>query len=128
MWKCHQRLRKELGTQPTRVVAAHYAASSIVLFPSRCEGFGIPIVEAFQYGKPVLASTHKCIQEVGGRAPDYLDPDNPHEWATRIRQLLSDENQLSLMAARSQIEAKRFSWENSWKSLDPIFNQVCRKL
>jgi len=61
---------KDLGTQTTSTVAAHYAALTIVLFPSKCEGFGIPLVEAMQYGKPIRAGTHKCIQEVGGASPD----------------------------------------------------------
>jgi alpha-1,3-rhamnosyl/mannosyltransferase len=114
---------KDLGTQTTSTVAAHYAASTIVLFPSKCEGFGIPLVEAMQYGKPILAATHKCIQEVGGAAPDYLDPDNPHAWANRIRDLLADNQQLAKMADRSKFESRRFSWENSWKSINPIFQQ-----
>lgn len=123
-----EHLVKDLGRQSSRQIATYYAASSIVLFPSKCEGFGIPLVEAMRYGKPILAGTHKCIREVGGAAPDYLNPDSPAEWENRIKELLTNDQQQEIMAERAKREVLRFSWENSWKALNPIFEEICKTL
>ena len=50
-----------------------YRHSSALIFASRCEGFGLPLVEAMQYGLPVLASDIPVFREIGGDYPIYID-------------------------------------------------------
>lgn len=68
-----------------------YRLSQIFVFPSRYEGFGIPIVEALTSGVPVVAATGSCLEEAGGPASLYVSPDDVEGMATALQQLLSDE-------------------------------------
>jgi O-antigen biosynthesis alpha-1,2-rhamnosyltransferase len=51
-----------------------YRKASALIFASECEGFGLPLVEAMQYGLPVLASDIPVFREIGGDYPHYFDP------------------------------------------------------
>ncbi|MHB1177899.1 MAG: glycosyltransferase family 4 protein [Daejeonella sp.] len=67
-----------------------YQQAEIFIYPSRFEGFGIPIIEAMHSGIPVIAATGSCLEEAGGPGSMYTDPDNSEHLATQIRELLSD--------------------------------------
>jgi len=51
-----------------------YRHAAALIFASRCEGFGLPLVEAMQYGLPVLASDIPVFREIGGNYPDFFQP------------------------------------------------------
>jgi O-antigen biosynthesis alpha-1,2-rhamnosyltransferase len=54
-----------------------YRHASALIFASRCEGFGLPLVEAMHYGMPVIASDIPVFREIGGDYPSYFDLDVP---------------------------------------------------
>ena len=60
----------------SETLALLYNSCEYCIYPSEYEGFGIPILEAFSYGKPVATSNISSMPEVGGDAADYF---NPHE-------------------------------------------------
>lgn len=64
--------------------------AQVLVFPSISEGYGIPPVQAFKYGTPVLASATTSIPEVVGGAAMLADPLQPTEMANRLLQLLDD--------------------------------------
>jgi alpha-1,2-rhamnosyltransferase len=55
-----------------------YRHAAALIFASRCEGFGLPLVEAMQYGLPVLASDIPVFREIGGNYPDFFQPGDEH--------------------------------------------------
>ena len=61
-----------------------YAASAFCLYPSRNEGFGLPVVEGFSYGKAVIASTGGALPEVVDGCSPLLDPDDEDAWERLI--------------------------------------------
>jgi glycosyltransferase involved in cell wall biosynthesis len=65
-------------------VHALYSLAEALLFPSKVEGFGLPILEAQACGCPVFASDRAPLPEVGGNGAVYFDPDNPQSAATTI--------------------------------------------
>jgi len=71
-----------LSDAPARTLMRGAAA---VLCPSFVEGYGLPVAEALQLGVPVLASDIAAHHEVGGPAPDYLDPLDGPAWAAAVR-------------------------------------------
>jgi glycosyltransferase involved in cell wall biosynthesis len=67
---------------------AVYQMAEVFVYPSRYEGFGIPIIEAIHSGIPVVASTGSCLEEAGGPDNLYVDPDDDSGMATAIERLL----------------------------------------
>jgi glycosyltransferase involved in cell wall biosynthesis len=96
-----------LGFVPDGELPALYRGAAAFVFPSRFEGFGMPIVEAMACGTPVVASSHPSMDEACGDAAVRVDPDDPAAIAAGIRQALSEAEELR---ARGLEHARRFSW------------------
>jgi alpha-1,2-rhamnosyltransferase len=62
-----------------------YRHASALIFASCCEGFGLPLVEAMQYGLPVLASDIEVFREIGGEYPHYFDVDDERSLYEAVR-------------------------------------------
>ncbi len=92
-------------------LAAALAKALCFLFPSRIEGFGIPLVEAMARGCPVIASSAPCMPEVGGSAALYCNPDDAEGWIAQIMRLRSDDALWNEMRNKGLKQAKLYSWE-----------------
>ncbi len=66
------------------MLEALYAGAAFCLYPSAYEGFGLPVIEAFAHGKPVLASTGGAVRETAGPLAPCLDPVDSAAWAEAI--------------------------------------------
>jgi len=99
-----------LGYLNEEELAAVWAQAHFLIFPSLFEGFGIPLVEAMMYGKPILASNVTSIPEAAGEAALYFDPRKPDEIAEAMRQIMSDEGLYRRLveAGRKQLERYRY--------------------
>jgi glycosyltransferase involved in cell wall biosynthesis len=74
----------ELGSCSDEELAGHLASATALLFPSRAEGYGLPIAEALGARVPVIASDLPAFRELGGDIPAYLDPLDSKAWETTI--------------------------------------------
>ena len=92
-----------LSGVPDSDLAAIYAMAEVFVYPSRYEGFGIPIIEAIAAGLPVVACTGSCLEEAGGPHCLYVDPDNVIEMTEALK--------MSLRGARGRDERIRKSRE-----------------
>lgn len=68
---------------------AIYQMASAFVYPSRYEGFGIPIIEALYSCIPIVAATGSCLEEAGGPSGSYISPDDPLGFANAVNGLLS---------------------------------------
>ncbi len=66
-----------------------YQGAEVVLYPSRYEGFGIPVLEGLESRRPVIAATGSCLEEAGGEAAWYVDPDDAKGMAEIVNAILS---------------------------------------
>ncbi|MFA5820717.1 MAG: glycosyltransferase family 1 protein [Candidatus Gracilibacteria bacterium] len=87
----------------------------IFAFPSLYEGFGLPLLEAFYYEKPVLCSSSSSLPEVGGKAVHYVDPLNVSEMAEGLKKLAEDEKYAAKLVAKGRERLPNFTWEASAK-------------
>lgn len=94
-----------------------YERAEALLFPSRYEGFGMPIVEAMQRGCPVISSDRGSMLEAGGDAALYADPDDPSSFAAAIERLLSDDELRASMVAKGRHHSEGFTWDAAGRSL-----------
>jgi glycosyltransferase involved in cell wall biosynthesis len=75
-----------------------YFSCSFCVYPSIFEGFGIPILEAFHFGKTTVASNSSSLPEVGGNACVYFSPENKAELSDLLSFCMEDKNRLQLEA------------------------------
>lgn len=73
---------------PDDMLPAIYQMAEACVYPSRYEGFGIPIIEAIQSGLPVVACKGSCLEEAGGPQSLYVDPDDAPAMARAIARVL----------------------------------------
>ncbi len=103
----------ELGFVDDDSLAALYRGCTLLAFPSRYEGFGLPVLEAMSYGAPVVASNASSIPEAGGDAVCYVDPDAPAQLAGAILRVAGDPAYAQELSLRGRSRAEMFTWERT---------------
>jgi len=92
-------------------LAVLYKNAGIFVFPSLYEGFGIPVLEAFASGVPVIISKNSSLEEVGGGAVEYFESLNENDLAEKIKKVLGSDKLQKKMIERGEEQLKKFSWE-----------------
>ncbi len=88
-----------------------YANALVYIFPSQCEGFGLPPLEAMAHGVPVVSSKSTCLPEILGEAAVYFDAINPQDMAEKINKILSEESSRQKLIAAGYEQIKKYSWK-----------------
>jgi glycosyltransferase involved in cell wall biosynthesis len=89
-------------------LAAIYSMAEVFVYPSRYEGFGIPIIEAIAAGLPVVACTGSCLEEAGGPANLYVAPDDAKGMASAVQSMLKGNAEREQRIRQSQQYIERF--------------------
>ena len=104
------------GYVPKEELVRLYQQAACLVFPSRYEGFGLPVVEAMACGTPVVAAPEKAMQEVAGDAAIFTD-----DLADGVRRALADRVRLS---AAGLERAKAFSWRETARITADVYRSV----
>lgn len=110
-----------LGFVPDDELARLYRGADVFVYPSRFEGFGIPIVEAMASGVPVVASSHPSMDEACGDAAVRADPESPEALAEGIERALRERDEL---VRRGLDHAGEFTWARVGSTFLEGFREV----
>jgi len=101
-----------------------YKNAKFFILPSLYEGFGLPVLEAMQYGCPIITSNVSSLPEAGGDAALYIDPENVEDIKDKMQKLLDDEKLRTELIEKGHKHVKKFSWEKSAKQTIEILESV----
>jgi glycosyltransferase involved in cell wall biosynthesis len=102
-------------------LAALYRGAACLVFPSRDEGFGLPLLEAMASGVPVVATRAGALPEIAGDAAILVEPGNPAELAGGIERALADRERL---VAAGLDRAKQFSWAETAERTLAVYREL----
>lgn len=101
-----------------------YSACSVFVYPSLYEGFGLPILEAFSCGAPVVTSSTSSCGEIASDAAIKIEPSDPEAIAEAIRMVITDGELASDLREKGALRARDFSWERSASRFLEIFEKA----
>lgn len=103
---------------------ALYAGAAVFAFPSLCEGFGLPVLEAMACGTPVLTSNVSATAEVAGEAALLVDPRSQDEITAGLRRLLREDALWAEMRRRGLARAGEYSWRRAADETHAVYAQT----
>lgn len=109
---------------PTEHLPGFYRGAELFVYPSRFEGFGIPIIEALHVGTPVIGARGSCLEEAGGPHSLYTSPDDAEELGSLMTRILEDNTMAQKMSREGKHYAKRFSPKHIMLELQRVYEEV----
>jgi glycosyltransferase involved in cell wall biosynthesis len=101
-----------------------YAGAALLAFPSRHEGFGLPVLEAMVQGTPVACADIPALREVAGGAARLVPPMDVDAWVATLDELLDDDRSRQKMAAAGRVRAAGFSWERTVRATHAVYEEA----
>jgi glycosyltransferase involved in cell wall biosynthesis len=110
------------ATEPELLGLLHGATA--LIFPSKMEGFGLPVIEAAAAGCPVIASSFPAVREAAGDAAIVCDPECPDQFADAMIRLATDREARLELRARGLARASLFDWSRCARETLAIYESV----
>lgn len=98
------------GFAPDSDLDILYQSAGLYVFPSLCEGFGLPPLEAMSFGAPVASSSSTCLPEILGEAAHYFDATDIEDIIQRVHEAATDEILRQRLVAAGRERIKKYSW------------------
>jgi glycosyltransferase involved in cell wall biosynthesis len=115
---------KQLGYVSDKKMVSLYNGAKALVFTSAYEGFGIPIIEAFSLGVPVISSNAFSLKEVVGNGGVLISPYNYKRFATEMGKVIVDDKYRKNLSLKSKKAAIRFNWQASIDKLTNFFDKT----
>ncbi len=113
-----------LGSVPYRQILKYYRAAQALVFPSRLETFGHPLLEAMLTGTPIIAADIPAFREIAAEVAVYFDPDSPAELAKAVDHVLADASATRERVGHGRLRVREFSWGRSIDRLCAVFDEA----
>jgi len=108
-------------------LAALWRGAFCLVFPSLYEGFGIPLLEAMQFGTPIVCSRLQSLVEVGGDAARYIDPRRPGDIAAALQELFDNPSVGRELSERGAQRLHRFLPSDMTERYLNVLDEVCSR-
>jgi glycosyltransferase involved in cell wall biosynthesis len=105
-------------------LAALYTGAAAFVYPSRYEGFGIPLLEAMSLDCPVVCSDRSSVPEVAGPAAEYFDPEMPEAIAAAIERVVESPARRAELVRLGRARCATFSWARSARETLDVYRGV----
>lgn len=115
---------RRIGTVTDMELAALYAGASLVVIPSRYEGFGLPVLEAMAQGAPVLCARVPSLAETGGDAALYFEAGSEDSLSRTLAHALTDPALTQGLSLKGRQRAAGFSWEATAGSVLEVLQEA----
>ena len=112
------------GFVPDDDLPLWYSSAAVFAFPSRYEGFGLPLLEAMACGAPVVSSNASSLPEVVGDAGLMVDPSDVEGLCSALRRLLDDEPLRQAISVAGRARAQIFSWRRTAAETVQVYREV----
>lgn len=113
-----------IGYVSNREIPTIYKLSSLFLYPSIRESFGIPILEGMKMGVPVITSNISCMPEIAGDSAYFVDPNSVESISNGIKAVLSNPDLSKELIEKGYEQTKKYSWVKSAQQTLDIYNEV----
>jgi len=114
-----------LGQVTDEELCVLYGEAEMLLFASLYEGFGLPILEAFHFGTPVVTSNNSGMKEVAGNAAELVDPNSVASIRKGIETILNESKEESqTRLKRMIIRGQMFSWQSVAQKMVRVYQNV----
>jgi len=112
------------GPVSEQMLVALYRRAAALVYPSRYEGFGLPLLEAMSCGTPVIAADTSSIPEVLGDAGVLLHPENEDAWKDAIGRVLEDPGHVAELTRLGFARAATFSWQRTAVETAAVYRKL----
>lgn len=112
------------GFLPDEQLAVLYRECFALVFPSRYEGFGLPVIEALASGAIVISSNTSSLSEVVGDAGLLVAPDDASSVTVAMRRIVIDASLRDRLCAAGPIQTRRFSWRGAAGQVLDVYEQA----
>jgi glycosyltransferase involved in cell wall biosynthesis len=119
----HQNVRFS-GYPDDKTLLDLYRNCTALVIPSLYEGFGLPLLEAMSFSKPILASNRSSIPEIVGDAALLFDPGDCRDAANKMAKLLSDKELQKQLGQKGSRRLSKFSWDKSVQELEHVYKSA----
>ena len=117
---------RTIGRVGDPALSALYRGADLFAFPSRHEGFGIPVLEAMAQETPVLGADIPALREVAAGAAVLRSPDDPEAWVAALDNLLHDDAEQSRLSTAGRERAQGYSWTRCAEETRAIYLETLR--
>jgi glycosyltransferase involved in cell wall biosynthesis len=104
------------------------SGAMLLVYPSRYEGFGFPVLEGFASGVPVLTSNVSSLPEVAGDAAVLIDPDDIDAIAAALSELVADDDLRAVLSAAGVARAAHFTWEATARATATVLRDAASQV
>lgn len=115
------------GQIDNTTLVTFYNLATAYIQPSFYEGFGLPVLQAFACGTPVVASNKGSLPEIGGQAAVYFDPANSKQFISVTKEILTSRSLQGKLSRLGLEQAAKFSWKKAAWEVKSVYLKAVKK-